>query len=172
MPAPKNFHISLNDYDGDATTFNFFREQFSSIVHINNLSKNEACTLLKSKLKGAALKYLIEAPDIQHINDHELLLDKLKLFFVHDHSHNSIADLQNLTLLPGENIVNLAHRIRILTRKVYPNIADTDALQSIQLVSFLQALPTHIKARVVDAKFIKFDDAVSFAHQLYGWLVG
>jgi hypothetical protein len=167
MAPNKSINIHLNDFEGDAATFHFFKTQFLNIVKINGLSKTEACTLLKSKLRGAALKYVIEAPDIQEIEDHDLLLDKLQVFFVNFVSNNSLTDLQNLALLPGENIVNLAHRIRVLTRKVYPSITNVEALQSIQLVSFLQAVPIHIKARVVDSKLTNFEDAVKFANDLY-----
>jgi hypothetical protein len=165
--AQSSLNISLPTLDGDPQIMEYFEQQFNNIIKINKLSEIEAITLLKSKMVGAALKFYIEAPYLHTISKSSELIQKLKLYFVQPSHTGVIQEFESLNLRQNESIGNLAHRINILTAKVYPNIKNKEALQEIKLSKLLNAVPNTIKVKLIEAKLQSFDDAIDFATNLY-----
>lgn len=160
------FSFNVNSFKGDPATFQFFEEQVKSYIKLNKLSDEESLIFVRSKLEGPAFTYYIESPILQALNSHSDLLRNLKLFFNKTGQHNYASEFETLSLLPGENLRSLAHRINKLTKLVYPNIQDEEALQQIQLEKFIRLLPASIKIKVIDLKPKSFDDAVDKSENL------
>lgn len=165
--STQKFLISIPNFNGDPSAFNFFKEQFCSMVEINKLSDANALAYLKSRLSGPALSFYVESPHLHAITDPKQLLKELGEFFPEPPDNNAVQDFNSIQLLPGENIPSLAHRIKRLTAKVYPLIKDEIALQQVMLVKFMQAIPPTLKVKVIESKQDSFDKAVTFAHQLH-----
>lgn len=171
MPPKKqtsvnNFNLHINPYDGDPTTFKFFSEQINDIIRVNNWPKDVAVVFLKSKLTGSALKYYVDSPELEKINDHTELLRELKDFFCPVNSNNLAQNLHSFTMLPSESIKNLAHRLNVLVAQAYPNIKDTQAINDIKFNKFLVCVPSDIRVKILENDIKDYETAVFKAQKL------
>ena len=162
-----NFNITITPFDGDPSQFSFFKEQIEAVININKYTDEKALLFVKSNLAGAARKYYIDAPDLREVKTASELLNALKEFFVPSVNSYSIADLNKIVMLPGENIQSLEHRIRKVTHAVYPSINDKAALQQIMLTTLMSALPSQVKVKIIEQNCSSFDDAVKLAKVLF-----
>lgn len=157
---------TVNPFSGDPVTVDFFCEQATDFIKINNIGSEEALAFVKSCLQGAALQWYAESPELKKITDHKTFLNKLKDFFAKPVTRNAHQEFNSIMLLPNENIPSLAHRLRLLASIVYPDL-DDNALQKILLVQFYQALPASIKIKLIEKEPKNFDEAVSQAQELF-----
>lgn len=170
MANPKkqfNHLINVNNFDGDPAMLTFFTEQVSNIITINSLKEPEALAFIKSKLYGPALQFYIDSPELKNIDNHKEFLKKLEDFFQVTPVSDALAQLNEIKLLPAENITSLAHRINKLTLLAFPNISDRQAQKNIMINYLYAAIPPTIKVKLLEKNLTDFDQIVQTAQNLF-----
>lgn len=167
MPPVKQsapvFNININPFSGEQGTLEFFSEQINDLIKINKWSNEHAVIFLKSKLSGAALKYYLESPKLKNAQTVKEIFDDFKIFFSSPSLASAIHELNSLHMLPAESVKNLAHRLNVLTRKVYPNINNESDLENIKFVKFLQIIPSDIRLKILQDGITQYTPAVEKA---------
>lgn len=69
-------------------------------------------------------------------------------------------------MLPQETIKNFAHRLNVLSSKVYTNIKDKESIDHIKFVKFVACLPSNIRVKLQEEDIKTFDKAVDRAQIL------
>lgn len=161
----KNLNISIENFDGDPLKVSWFLSQIKDLKIINGWKDEAALLYLKSKLTGAARDWYASSPSCIDLEFHEACT-KLEAFFKYESlPSSSIVELHNISLLPGETIKNLAHRIETLTVKTYPSVKDIKALSQIQSLHFLNALPLSLREKLILQDTTDFQKLVEEAHK-------
>lgn len=158
-------NIMVHPFDGDPQLLKFFVQQIQDSKSLNKLSSEQTASLIRSKLSGAALKFVVASPDLLNAKEHTALLDGLSDFFVTT-SATALCS-QPLALLKDENIKNLAHRVAIQVAQQFPSIKDKDALDQIKLVKLCEALPNQVRAQLLREEIKEFSKAVARAAVLH-----
>lgn len=166
MAEAKGFTFSIENFDGDPDLINFFFDQIVEYARIKDLSKQETVFFLKSKLKGPAQKYLVENPILYQATDFEFIEKEFKKFFAKNSSATFLNQLNNLSMLPQETVKNFAHRLNVLSSKVYTNINDKESKDHIKFVKFVACLPSNIRVKLQEEGIKDFDKAVDRAQVL------
>lgn len=167
MENTKGFSINITPFEGDPMKLDFFVDQIESVIQLNKLSEAQALCLLKSKLAGAALNFYIESPMLRDVTDHMILINELKKFFAIKANPGLFSELSNLKMLQNESMQELEHRIRKITKEVYPDINDNNALQQMMFITLINAVPVAIKTKIIERKCTNFDDAIIVAKDLF-----
>lgn len=141
-----------------------FFSQIEAISQINKWSDQEKLIFLKSKLTGAALRFVIDSPNFDNFN-YEDLKKSLRDFFTNKSQTSSLIEFNNLNLLPQESIKNFAHRLDSLTAKVY-NIKDSDSLNNIKFIKLIGSLPSNIRVKILEEDIKLYPELVNRAQQL------
>lgn len=165
-PKPKQgrFMPQIEAYDGDPSKLKFFISHILDIQKVNQWPDSKTLLFLKSKITGAARTFFVQRHELQD-KSLQKVLDKFTEFFLHKGPTNSIIDLHNLHLILGEFICNLAHRLGNTAHSV-SSLKDKDALDHIKLQHFLQALPKHIKTKILELDIKQYQAAVAKAQQI------
>nr|XP_042911138.1 uncharacterized protein LOC122272102 [Parasteatoda tepidariorum] len=158
-----NFHIQ--PFAGDPTTLKFFFLQLEDYVKINSLDEEQAIATFRSLISGNALKFYIEEPSLVKMKTLTEIKHKFLDFFRQD-DNSSIFALNNILLKPQETIRSLAHRINITFHKVYPNLNDSDAIDTLKYTHLMGALPHDIKVTILKENIKSYENAVERAQQL------
>lgn len=169
MPPTKtnnNLHIQVNNFDGNSDYLPHFFSLVKELAEVSSWSDNQTLLFLKSKLTGPALKYFLECPQLQASQSIVQIETAFKTFFTPTTSAASLNELNSIALLPEENFVHFAHRIRVLSSKVYKDVNDDNALNCILFNKFISTVPANIRMKLLEENCTSFDAAVSRAHQL------
>lgn len=158
-------HLNISPFEGDPALIDFFFDQIKAYVSINKLKKDETIFLLKSKLAGPAQKYMLENPTLYNATDLEFIEENFKKFF-HKSATSKFNDFKNLSILPQESIKNFAHRLNFICSQVYENVKDTESLDSIKFVKFLDCLPSNIRVKIQEENITNYKSAVERAQKL------
>lgn len=113
-----------------------FFDQVSAYGRIKELDEEELVLFLRPKFKRYARKYLVENPILYKATSFEFIGKVCKKLFSVSSIALSLNDLNNLSLLPHENIRNFAHRLNILLTKGHPDISKKIASDHIKFVKY------------------------------------
>lgn len=160
-----NFNFNIQPFAGDPATIKFFFLQLEDYVKINNLSEEQALATFRSLLSGNALKYFIEEPSLSSLTTLAEIKEKFIYFFKAEET-SSVFALNNIILKPSETIRSLSHRINITFNKVYPNLIDPTAIDTLKFTHLLNALPHDMKVTILKENITTYDKAVERAQQL------
>lgn len=166
MPPTEGFEFNIYDFHGDPALMKHFIKQILIYQKVQNLNNEDTVIFLKSKWKGPAEKYLLENPILYNAEDFEFIKNKITKFFSQNSSVATLNDSNNLTLLPHESIKNFAHKLNLLSTKVYPEIFYKDALNHIKFVKSLACLPSTIKVKLQEENINSYEKAVDRAQTL------
>lgn len=164
-------HISimsvLPTFDGDSDSCHHFFELFSELADLANWSDQERVTIVKSRLKGNALRYLVDSPKLKNVSFEDLRKD-FESFFVKSQSltekHLSFNEIK---LLPNEPIKTLAYRINTAISRLMNDMTSFDSqclvIDRLKLTKFIDALPADYQREVLKLAPDGFDKAVELA---------
>lgn len=167
--AKKNsvqFNIQVAPFEGDPNYLKHFFGLISDVSKINNWSDEQAVLFLKSKLTGPALKYFLECDDLVHSKSMNTIYEKFAKFFITKSNAASLADFNNISLLPQESIKHFAHRLHVLTLQAYNEVSDPIALNCLKYNKFISCLPSSLRIKLLEENVTKFNCAVDRAQQL------
>jgi outer membrane murein-binding lipoprotein Lpp len=160
------FSVNINPFDGDPSYLKFFFVLLQESAKINSWTNEQTILCLKSKLTGAALKYLLETPELMVTNDIELIQSSFQNFFGQKSTNSAFTEFNNLIILPDESVKHFAHRLNVTTRDAYPDISDQNALNSIKLNKLLSSLPTNLRIKLREENIRDFQKATTRAQEL------
>lgn len=156
-----NFNLHINPYDGEAETINLFEKQILDLAKSSKWTEQQTATFIKSKLTSAALKYVCANSTLLNSEDPKYILTQLKDFF----GNSASASFSNnpISMLPGESIKNLAHRINVHIQNTYPTITDVNSINQIKMVEFLNKIPISMKIDILKSNISDYPNAVKRA---------
>lgn len=166
MPRVENFSISINQFNGDSEYVDHFFNLIKQSARINKWSTDQTILFLKSKLAGPALKFFIESQELQNTDDLTVFESKFKTFFKNDAQQSTITDFNNLVIQQDETIIHFCHRLHVITNKVYKNISDESALDSIKYNKLLSVLPANFRIKLLEEKIQDFNKAMERAQEI------
>lgn len=164
--ANGKFSINIASFDGDPDTLPFFMDQIRSVAVLNKLSDQATVTLLKSKLTGTALKFLTQKRELLQANDIDVIEKELTNFFAPPSRTQSFVEFNKLTMISSESVKNVAHRLDVLTSKVYPDILDPISVNNIKFLKFISILPSSLRIKIQEENITDYNQAVSRAQSL------
>ncbi len=158
--------ISSN-FEGDRNETEFFFRQFEEISIIAKWTPQEKLTILKAKLKGNALQFLMSDRELINSQNYDFVRDKIVDFFSSElPASESQMHFANIYMRENEEIRNLVHRINIATK----NYLGTDEsenspstkkiIDKFRLTKLISSLLPEIQKEVVKANPKSFDEAV------------
>ena len=74
---------------------------------------------IKKKFKGKVFDFRIQTQGIEDFKSSEELFEKLRNFFTSQSETHYINALESLSMLSGEYITHLDHRLNVLVHKVH-----------------------------------------------------
>lgn len=167
MESNKTVNFNIQNYKGDTEFLDLFISQIKEIKEINKWEDPVAILYLKSKLEGPALKWMATSPSCLNIKTLDELCEKLKAFFGSETTPaTNLLSFQNISLMPGETIKNLAHRIETLCSKTYTQVSDDKTKNQIQSFQLLNALPMSIKQKLIHEDTTDFATLVDKANKI------
>lgn len=157
----------LPTFDGDSDSCQHFFGLFSELADLANWSDQERVTIVKSRLKGNALRYLVDSPKLKNVSFEDLRKD-FEGFFVKSQSltekHISFNEIK---LQPNEPIKTLAYRITTAVSRLMNDMASFDSqclvIDRLKLTKFVDALPADYQREVLKLAPDGFDKAVEVA---------
>lgn len=161
-----SFSITINPFNGDSEYVEHFFSLIKDNAKINKWSNEQSLLFLKSKLLGPALKYFLENPDFAICNDIQSIEQKFKEFFCQKSAVISIVDFDKLIFMPNESVKHFAHRLQVITSKVYSDISDDKALNAIKFNKFMSALQPNLRIKLREENICNFTEAVKRAQSL------
>lgn len=165
----QNFMVNITPFDGDADTLDHFFSQIRQLEAINKWSEQQTAIFLKSKLTGNALQYLLDSPSIRDSQDVKQIHDQFKTFFGNTEESTSIFDFEAIRLNPDESIRNFAHRLNVVTSRVYKDLSD-NAMSKIKFTKFMASLPSNIRLSLLQTEISDYSAAVEKAQKLQNQL--
>lgn len=165
--ASKSYNIHIASFNGEAEKVKWFCDQLKELKSLNQWSDEVALLFLKSKLCGSAQEWFSLSPSCKNIKTFDEACKKLIDFFSErDTPTTNLLALQNIHLLPGETVRNLAFRIETMTSKTYPLVSDPAVLNQIMSVQLLNALPMSIQEKLMLDDDSDFKKLVEKAHKI------
>lgn len=161
----EKLNVNIQNYSGDDSP-EWFLDQISELKRLNNWSDEIALLFLKSKLIGNAKAYFQNCPDLKNASYSTAVKNLTNFFASESNPTTSLIMLNNLTLLPGETIKNLSHRLDTLVAKTYSTVTDAKALNQIKSVQLLNALPVKLKEKLILEPLTDYKALVNKAHDI------
>ncbi|GBN41151.1 hypothetical protein AVEN_178169-1 [Araneus ventricosus] len=161
------FSIQIENFNGEPDKLEWFIQQITDLKQINKWSDEMTFLFLKSKLAGSALSWYASNPTCKNVTTFDDAVTQLRAFFRNDSTPlSNSAELHNIQLMPGESIRNLAHRIQVLTSRTYNLLEDAAALNQIQSIQLLNALPLKMKQKLIHEDTKNFSSLVEKAQKI------
>ena len=151
------------NFDGNPDYLNYFISQFKEEARLKNWSDERLLHNIKKKLKGKAFEFMIQSQEIREFSSSEELFEKLKGFFIVKSEIANICEFDSLTMLPGESITHLAHRIEVLVHKINKGVTDQNAINKQKFNKFINIIPTNIRSVILMEQITDFSKAVEKA---------
>ncbi|GBN62593.1 hypothetical protein AVEN_33326-1 [Araneus ventricosus] len=161
------FSIQIENFNGEPDKLEWFIQQITDLKQINKWSDEMTFLFMKSKLAGSALSWYASIPTCKNIASFDEAVTQLRAFFRNDSTPlSNSAELHNIQLMPGESIRNLAHRIQVLTSRTYSLLEDSAALNQIQSIQLLNALPLKMKQKLIHEDTNNFSSLIENAQKI------
>lgn len=161
----KNFTVNVNNFDGDQKSLSFFFSQIKALQSVKKWKNPQTALYLKSKLVGPALTFMLENETIMNCNDIDQIENAFRDFFITDSHTSNLIEFNNLTMLPQESIKNFAHRLSVLSGKVYTMSTPAD-LENVKYIKFISSIPSNIRVKLQEEGTKTFPEAVKRANEL------
>ena len=167
QPQTSNFNLQIDNFSGEPQKLEWFIQQIKEMKEIYQWSDEMTFVFLKSKLSGSAWSWYSENPTYKNIKTFDEAVKKLREFFkIETTPLSNSAELNSIELMPGESIRNLAHRIEVLTSRTYTLLDNNEALNQIQSIQFLNALPLNMKQKLIHEDMQNFSSLVEKAQKI------
>lgn len=140
--------INIVPFSGKPDMLEYFVTQLKEMQYFFKWDDRYLLIMAKSKLVDKAQTYISQVAETRQIKSSEELFQLLRTFFKVKPVGALISELDNLKMLPAENIQNLAHRIDILASKVYKN-TPLEELNKLKFVKFIALIPPEIRIFVL-----------------------
>lgn len=160
------FMPQINQFEGEPALVDFFFNSIKELSTINGWDATKTVSFLKSKLTGSALTFYIQSQECQNQKDINKLHSIFKEFFSNDSNQSSILDLSAFSILPGESIKSLSHRLENLVSRIYNNVKDQDSRNVILQNHLLHALPLTLKTKILEENITDYKETIKRAQQL------
>lgn len=153
---------SIAPFDGNPSEIEFFFESITDAQSLNSLSEAQTIAILKQKLTGEAKKFYIEDPDLKKNKTIKQFRDSFEKYF---RKFENTEQLWNeLSMLPDESYIKLAHRLNNMANKLFPDV-DENQLNKFKLVKLKQIVPFSMKAKLIKKNFATFKEAIEYAQK-------
>ena len=174
MAKNTNYINLIGTFEGEsAQECTFFFDQIDEIAKVSNISEQEKVMIVRAKLRGRALSFLINDPTLSSLKNY----DQIKTAFTNYFSENN--DLtsnqlkfNNIKQLEGESVKDLAHRIMIASHN-YLGISEAiineetkKNLDKLRLAKFVSALNNQLQTEVIKSNPTSFKQAITIAGNL------
>ncbi|KAG8179841.1 hypothetical protein JTE90_020824 [Oedothorax gibbosus] len=160
----------LPSYDGESDSCQHFFGLFSELADLAKWSDQERVTIVKSRLKGNALRYLVDSPKLKNCTFDELRGDFENFFADSQSLTEKHLSFTSLKLLPNEPIRALAHRINTAVSRLMSDMSRSDlqspVIDRLKLTRFIDALPAEYQLEVLKFAPDGFDKAVELASKI------
>lgn len=167
MANNSTFIPKITPFDGDSSMVTFFFDQVKEIANVNQWDRQKTILFLKSNLIGTALQYFIHSDCANVGKSLEDIRKSFSEYFTDNSPHVSILDLASFKMRPGESVKALAHRLETLINRIYPNVPDKESLRQIKRIHLIQALPSHIRIRLLEENILSFEETVNRGQELF-----
>lgn len=157
-------------FDGEPDECHHFFSQFQNIAELSGWTDAEKLTILKTRLRGNALSFLLHDKELSESNDYNLVTKKIIDFFSEE---TGISDHQTkystCQQWEGETIKNFAYRVTLLTNNYLGTNGGTqnnetkELIDRLKLSKFVDALLPEIRLDVLKANPQNFESAVKAA---------
>jgi len=162
----RSFNFSIPLFSGESDKVKWFINQVKDLRKINGWPDEVALMFLKSRLAGSAQEWFSTSPSC-HNADFEKACTYLDNFFSESSAPAAnVLAFQQIQLIPGETIKNLAHRVEKLAVKTYDTITDSKAMNQVKSLQFLNALPIDIREKLMLQEESDFGKLVEIAHKI------
>lgn len=160
----------VNIFDGEIfTNINYFINNLKEIGEIATWNDAELIAVLKSKLKGPALQFFIDDPELANEKKFDCIISKFKKYFENKTtlSHRQ-QQFSNCRQNPGELVRSFATRVSNLTINYFgiQNASKPDAgpiVDQTKLAKFLEGLNPDLKRLALTRNPSSFEEAVENA---------
>lgn len=162
----------VGNFDGeeDGNTCKFFFEQFDQIAEMAKWTNTEKVTILKSRFRGKALRFLITDENLTKArNYNELKHAFLEYFNEEINISNKQLQFNNIKQREGEPVRDLAQRIVIASNNYLGTSANSMneetkiMLDKLRLAKFVNALEPPLQSDVLKANPDNFNEAIRIA---------
>lgn len=167
MMTNNNFIPSINPFDGNPSMLKFFLQQIDELAQENQWTTQKKVMFFKSKLIGTALQFFIQSDCSLPNQTYDQIKKNFLSYFTEESPQASIMDLTTFQLLQGESIKSLAHRLDNIINRVYKDVPDQSSLSHIKKTHMLQALPIHIRTKILEEKIETYDNVIKRAQELH-----
>lgn len=157
-------------FDGEPNECNFFFKQFNDIATLSGWTDLEKLTILKTRLRGNALTFVLSDRELSETNDYNLVTERLVEFFSEE---KGITDHQTkfstCQQWEGESVKNFAYRVTMLTNNYLGTTIRTEnqetkeILDRLKLSKFVDSLLPELRIDVLKTNPQNFNDAVTAA---------
>jgi len=156
-------------FEGDVDQCRHFFNQFDDLAKLSNWNSNERLTILKSRLRGNALSYLLSDNELSESKDYNFVKSKLVEFFSQE---SGLAEKQlnfaNCKQWANEPVKNFAHRLLLASNNylgdsVVVTKETKNILDKLRLSKFVSALLPELQSDVLKANPNSFEEAVRVA---------
>lgn len=156
-------------FDGDQDDCKFFFQQFEDVANLAKWSPEERLTILKSRLRGNALRFLLSDGELTSSRIYQVVKDRLIDFFSEEKglSERQI-QFTNCKQWSNESVKNFAHRLIMASNDYLGDQSvvtpETRAiLDRLRLSKFIGALLPELQGDVLRAAPQTFEEAVKIA---------
>lgn len=162
-PNFSQFNINISPFNGEPENLEFFVSQVKNLSKLNKWSDD--CTVLyaKSKLQGPAQIFISQKDEYKPLITSEELFKTLREQFRKPTICKSITDFNTFSMIPGETIRNMTHRLDALAPRAHVSIKDTAALDAIKFNKLISILPSDFRRNILQNNITNYSDAVEKA---------
>lgn len=158
------------NYEGNKDETKFFFRQFDEVALLAKWKDSEKLTILKSKLRGNALRYLMSDRELMNSQNYDLVRDKIMDFFRDELDVGQCQlDFSNCHMRENESVKMFAHRLVVASNK-YLGTSQTEISQDtkavidkLRLSKFVGALLPEIQRDVLKLNPKSFEQAIEIA---------
>lgn len=174
MAEPTNkiagYQNLINNFDGELfSNVKYFFENIESIGTLAQWKDPELIVVLKSKLRGPALQFFIDDPELNQEKEFKNIKEKFLKYFDQKTTLSQRQQLfSNCRQAPGESVRSFATKVANLTAKYFGagNISKPDVVPIVdqtKLAKFLEGLQPSLKNLAMNRNHKTFDEAVEQA---------
>lgn len=160
----------VNNFDGDLfSNVTFFINNIESIGTLAQWDDAELIVVFKSKLRGPALQFFIDDPELNQEKVFKNVKEKFLKYFDQKTTLSQRQQLfSNCRQAPGESVRSFATKVANLTAKYFGagNISKPDVVPIVdqtKLAKFLEGLQPSLKNLAINRNPKSFDEAVEQA---------
>lgn len=160
-------------FEGNNEETEYFFRQFEEVANIANWNNRERLTILKTRLKGNALRFLISDQELSNSTDYAFVTLKLRDFFKLEKGiGESQIDFANCYQRENEDVKLFAHRLVVASNRYLGNSQNVvsestrEILDKMRLSKFIGSLLPQLQCDVLKANPTTFQQAVDIAKNI------